>query len=103
MRWLALVMLLACQPAWGWFLDGGTLYQVCTSGNRTDAAGCEGYIIGVFDSADTSEADLCFPDELPASALVDVVIGYLGTHPEHHDRAAASVVRYALVTAFSCS
>lgn len=102
MRWLALVILLVCQPAWAWFLDGATLYRVCTSGDRLDAAGCEGFIVGVFDSVDTSGADLCPPAQRSASEIVDVVIDFLAEHPEHHDRAAASVVRYALTTSFSC-
>jgi hypothetical protein len=103
MRWLTLAILLVCQPAWGWFLDGGTLYRVCTSGDRVDAAGCEGFIIGIFDGADTTGANLCPPAQRSASEIVDVAIAYLEAHPEHHDRAAASIVRYALLTAFSCT
>jgi hypothetical protein len=103
MRWLMLVSLLISQPAWGWFLDGATLFEVCTSGDRADAAGCEGYIIGVFDSADTAAANVCLPERRSASQVVDVVIAYLGRHPNQHGRAAASLVRYALVTAFPCT
>ncbi len=91
-----------------YFLHGNQLYMECQdAGNNFERAKCIAYIIGV---ADTSEdvmwglerKDFCFPKQLAASQLRDVVMLWLQKNPQERSLNASGLVYNAFKEAFPC-
>jgi hypothetical protein len=87
------------QAAVSYLETGNMLYADCsTSMGRT---ACISYVMGVTDALSLIGA-ICTPEHFTAREAIDVVVKYLGVHPEQRPLSAAMQVRAALQEAFSC-
>jgi len=87
------------------YTTGEMLHQACRQQDRT---ACLEYITGAADtlsyleSTDNMLRAVCLPRDLTKAALADVVVAYLGKHPEQKYMLAGSVVFGALYAAYPC-
>jgi hypothetical protein len=87
------------QAAVSYLETGNMLYADCsTSMGRT---ACISYVMGVTDALSLMGA-ICTPEHSTARQAIDVVVKYLGAHPEQRPLSAAMQVRGALQEAFPC-
>jgi Rap1a immunity proteins len=87
------------RPIWQ---SGNQLLELCTS---TNIGQCAGYVEGISDMANLSQAGkkaICMPPGTTPRQLGDVVIEYLRSNPENRQNSAASLVYIALALGFPC-
>jgi hypothetical protein len=94
------------------FFDGEDLkitcrdYLAAPGTPATISAGrCLGYVEGVIDEAlDTADParKICFPKNVPSTALAEIVVNYLANNPQNRQYTAASIVVRALQEAYAC-
>ena len=87
-----------------YFINGNMLWDQCSQ-NRNY---CLGYIMGIDDAIEAANGFLlcwksCVPREETGEQVVDVVIQYLGRHPEERHYGAPGIIAHALQEAFPCS
>jgi hypothetical protein len=59
-----------------------------------------GYVLG---AADASVGLACLPANVTQGQITDIVLKYLGDHPDRRHYRAASLVREALLESFPCA
>ena len=87
-----------------YFLTGNELYHVCQSG-FSDSDLCLGYVMGVLDhwaAGRVLKPDDCPPRGVKNTQVRDVVVKYLGYHPELRNQHAWALVVQAIVRAWNC-
>jgi hypothetical protein len=102
------------------FLSGNDLYSECSTAVRPPApmppkyGMCLGYVEGVMDGATVmatfltpngayvADREWCEPPGIIVGQAVDVVVRYLGSHPQDRHLTAASLVARALHDAWPC-
>lgn len=109
---LAAALISLCAPACAQsdvaaLATGNNLYEACTGTQGTAQLGCTGYIMGVADTlyalpSYTGKAVVCLPDGYDLQQVKDVVVKYLGAHPEDRAKSASVLVISALLVAFPC-
>ena len=96
------------MTAIGGLMDGNALLDVCS--DPTQAARCQGYIMGVADAVSVvqslglkiNEWRVCIPKRVALSQVTDTVVAYLRAHPDLRNRAAAALVGRSLSQSFRC-
>lgn len=85
--------------------SGNDLYQNCQDDGVALAA-CVGYVTGIADALSAGAAidgwRACPSGEVTRGQLKDVVVRFLGVHPEWRHFTDASLVAHALSAAFPC-
>lgn len=98
---LGLGLVLPAVGALAGFETGRSLLGHCTSENIAAKSHCLGYIVGVYDTMDTTRF-FCTPADITAGRLRDVVLTYLQQNPERWDFDAENVVTIALGKVYPC-
>jgi hypothetical protein len=93
----AVLLFFLSQPATSGFYTGNDLYAQCT----TKSAACFAYVEGIAD-AFAHDGNICIPTQLIGNKIADVVMDFLGAHPELRTASAASIGYIALQRAFPC-
>ncbi len=95
----AAAVLLFClsQPATSGFYTGNDLNAQCTAKN----AACFAYVEGMADVL-TQDGNVCIPPQLTGNKVADVIMDFLGDHPELRPANAASIGSIALQRVFPC-
>jgi len=112
-RLLLLAFLLVSHGAYGEYLYGNELLEVCEAFvNNTDfekGVACNGYISGVFDTHeifvdwDDMKPSWCIPDSVTNAQLIFIVTKYLQENPDKLRAGASGHVINALIKAFPCN
>ena len=86
------------------FHTGEDLLGYCLSPRSSDA--CVGYLSGVADAASAGDTlfgfRFCIPSGTTHAQLRDVIVAYIGKHPEARAAEGASVAAAALAVAWPC-
>ena len=104
----ALAGLLWPAPGIGGTFDTAAMLQRMCTGEDTFANGvCVGYVVAVADVLAEGNAvnrfRSCFTEAVTRGQLADVVVTWLGQHPDDKRYAAAGIVAEALSKAFPCT
>lgn len=103
--------LLSSGPANAGYVSGTDLLGVCAPNKadpvyRLKVAECRGYVVGVADTFDCSNKVMGFTwdstSQTSQRELVNIVITWLGGHPEFMSYQASGLVAAALSEHFSC-
>jgi len=111
-RLLLLAFLLVCHSAYGEYLYGNELLEVCeafvNNTNFEKGIACNGYISGVFDAHeifvdwDDMKPSWCMPDSVTNAQLILIVTKYLQENPNKLRAGASGHVVNALIKTFPC-
>lgn len=93
----AVLLFFLSQPATSDFYTGNDLYAQCTA----KSAACFAYVEGIADAL-AHDGNICIPTQLIGNKVADVVMDFLGAHPELRTASAASIGYIALQRAFPC-
>jgi hypothetical protein len=85
------------QPAISAFYTGNDLYLQCTA----KGAACFAYVEGIADAL-AHDGNVCIPPQLTGNKVADVIMDFLGDHPELRPASGASIGVIALQRAFPC-
>ena len=96
----------AQQPdAVPFFMSGAGLMEPCALAAKDNAAqaACVLYIVGVADALNQYPATrTCIDLKASKTDLANVVVAWLGKHPEQRDSPAASSINLAMKEAYPC-
>ena len=93
----AVLLFFLSQPATSGFYTGNDLYAQCIA----KSAACFAYVEGIAD-AFAQDGSVCIPPQLIGNKVADVVMDFLGDHPELRRASAASIAYIALQRVFPC-
>jgi len=93
----AVLLSFLSQPATSGFYTGNDLNAQCTA----KSAACFAYVEGIADAL-VHDGNACIPPQLTGNKVADVVMDFLGDHPELRPASAASICYIALQRAFPC-
>ena len=94
------------SPAWADFLNGNTLYDLCTSEVYYEKGICGGYVMAISDILTSSPLygqEACIPTEATAGQVRDVVEQWLSQNPQERHYSSTSLAVLALTEAFPCN
>lgn len=91
---------LLATPARAEWMNGEQLAEVCSTTVPVDRAMCLSYVMGVMDGVRYLDAPPRTPVGTSAGELRDVVVAYLGEHPEARALQGREIVRAAVVAAW---
>jgi hypothetical protein len=88
-------------------MHGNELLRVCNSvlDIPDEFDGCDTYIVGATDALDLVAphlTNICRPQSHAIQQLRDIVVNWLGEHPEERHRPAAKLIGLALAEAWPC-
>lgn len=99
------LLMLAAVGTNSYYVNGNALLTFC----QDDLAGaCTLYIEGAADTYESLQSGnaikrvMCVPQEVTGRQIKDIVIKYLGAHPETRHKEAAGQIGSALIDAFPC-
>lgn len=97
-----LVAAMATGPALAGFHTGNSLLEQCKRGDQMYVLG---YVVGVTDLMITfaTTEKLCFPNQVTALQLKDVVCQFIDKHPERRHETADYLAFVALYETFPCN
>ncbi|MFM6830762.1 MAG: Rap1a/Tai family immunity protein [Novosphingobium sp.] len=100
--YLAAAMVFAgcAAPARAEWMSGEQLAEVCLGAVPVDRAMCLSYVMGVMDGVRYLDAPPRTPVGTSAGEVRDVVVAYLGEHPEARGLQGREIVRAAVVAAW---
>ena len=93
------------------FVNGNSLYEMCTSTDPLVLRACSAYIVAVSDGLEIESERLklnkkkpriCFPQGLVIQQEIDIVRSYMQDKPAIRSGAAYLMVENALLGAFAC-
>lgn len=87
------------------FKNGNDLLAQCDNSLESAWGVCLGYIVGVADAMDGNSLNgyaACIPSQATQGQVHDVVLRWMGQHPELRHFAAAGLVAHSLQDAFPC-
>jgi hypothetical protein len=86
------------------FVTGNELYKLCSTRGQEDA--CVIYVMGASDMLDVQQAGstkVCVPSVgVTGNQMRDVVVKWLGAHPEQRHASAASLIWLVLKESWPC-
>src|SRR5262249_46932591 len=91
------------------YISGNILWETCSpSQHDTNNWLCMGYITGITDAVEAQNGSfmgrrVCIQSQVTPGQIVDVVVQFLGQHPEIREYAAPGLIAGALAKAFPCS
>ena len=100
-------LILPLRPAKAGFVNGSTLYKLCTSSDPGENKACEYFIAGIADGMESTQAEeggkavACWGRDVTLDQLKKIAENYLASHPE--DWQYSGGVGPALSAAFPCS
>jgi Rap1a immunity proteins len=94
----AVLLSFLSEPATSAFYTGNDLYVQCTA----KSAACIAYVEGTADAL-AQDGNVCIPPQLTGNKVADVIMDFLGDHPELRPASAASIGYIALQRAFPCA
>jgi len=108
--WAAVVAAIVASPAlssdaepYELFSDGEELSSTCAAGRNFSAGACLGYIVGALDAfAIVQQTGYCAPSGLSRGQVRDIVVAWLGAHPEKLQGNASAAVYNAMADSFPC-
>src|SRR5215472_5234939 len=84
------------------FASGNNLYEACAASEILKRQYCLAYVAGLTD-AFIWDGFVCTPLHLTEEQVRDLVVNFLGAHPDYRHYTAASLAREALGQAFPCN
>ena len=106
---LVLMLVMIGQPVNAEYFSGILLNKYCSSESRYEQGMCLGYIVGVVDSFNTTNAIkgekkiFCIPSGVTSGQLVLVMKKSMQQHPETLHLPASAHTLSALTAAFPCN
>ena len=99
-----LFVLTLAQPAFAEvnaYASGSTIYERCTGGDKAWFVWCNGYLLGVTDTA-ASKGVICLPEGTHPKRLFEVVVTHLKRNPAKRHIIAPDLILEALEVRYPC-